>query len=202
MNMDFSKFYDYLMESGEAKAQSGGYKGKTFAELIGGGNPWHYIPQATNGKDFGPNGKGTGDFKILVVERNNLWDIFLLHQTSTATTKSIDKSAINKAAEKIAAGRERANNTVVQNSDMNMDRLLALSESYLAKGTLNEGEKASGGGDNDYGDEGMRKSTDWTCTHADTGLPFDKILKLCVTAVTGEAVEGVGSNLISAMTQA
>lgn len=204
MDMNFGKFYDYLMEGGEAKAKTSGTKGKTFAELIGPGEPWYYIPHPTNGKDFGNGGKGTGEFKILVVERNNLWDIFLLHQTSTATTKAIDTASVNKAAEKIAANRQRANNTVV-NSDMNMERLLAISESYFA-GKLTEGkalnEGTGAGGSEDHGDETMKDNTEYTCTHAEVGMPFENILKLCVTAVTGQAVEGSGSGLLSAMAQA
>lgn len=192
MDMDFSKFYNYLTEA-EAKTPSG-QAGKTFKDIAVG---WFYIPHPTNGKDFGPKGKGTGISKILVRESGNTWDAFLLEKTTTATmqaTNPKDVTATRDAIAKRASQTKTAKETLGQ--DMNMDKLLALSESYFA-GKLNEGKVLNeAGGAEDGGDVSMLDDSTYTVVAAETGMPFDKVLKLCVGVVTGEPVEGGNSALI------
>lgn len=189
--MDFGNFYNYLVESGAG----GPTTGKGFKELAAGAD-WFYIPSPTNGKDFGPKGKGTGKTKILVREKADKWDVFLLEQTTTAAMQKTSDADIATAKSSIEKRMKQSKSA--KEESMDMGKLMSLAEDYLngtLGSTLNEGEE----GADDNGDTSMLNNASYSVIAEKTGMSFEDVLKVCVTAVTGEPQGGAGSELIKSL---
>ena len=189
MELDFSKFYSLLTESGESTGQ---FIGKTFADIAT--PPWFYIPK----DGFGPTGKGSGDFKVLVREAREKWDFFLLSKTSTDATKKMNGGAgVSKGAvDTLKKAYTRSDNTAVEG--MNMSKLMALSEAYVS-GNMEALNEAEAEGADDKGDTAMISDTNYTVVRQIVGMDFENVLPLCVSVVTGKPQGGGDAAIMSAL---
>jgi hypothetical protein len=68
----------------------GNYKGKHVRQLIE-GSSIAYIPHQQAGKDFGPNGWGTGKTKLLITKKKRSWNLYIFE------TGDADKASWERA---------------------------------------------------------------------------------------------------------
>ena len=189
MELDFSKFYSLLSESGDSAGQ---FVGKTFADIAT--TPWFYIPK----DNFGPSGKGSGDFKVLVRESGEKWDFFLLSQTSTDASKKLNGGAgVSKGAVDTLKKSFARSDATKTEEGMSMSKLMALSEAYISGNmTLNENDDS---GADDKGDTSMVSDKNYSVVRQIVGMDFENVLKLCVGVVTGKPQGGGDAEIMSAL---